>query len=95
MTKDRFSLRFKREVQFPRFRMELGEVWDCTANGKTGRGYLEALATDSGRFAFAGGICLVEDVDLVEEIDEWEAYDEAGPMDLEAQLELALDRAFG
>lgn len=94
MTKARFSLRFKRAVQFPRFRMELGEVWNCTAIGKTGRGYLEALATSSDRFAFAGGLCLVEDVELVEELDEWEAYEEAGPMDLEDQLELALDQAF-
>jgi hypothetical protein len=79
MIKDRFSLRFKREVQFPRFRMDLGEVWDCTAIGKTGRGYLEALATSSGRFAFAGGVCLTEDVERVADIppgyqhDLWEA----------------------
>lgn len=79
MSKERFSLRFKRNVQFPRFRMGAGELWDCTATGKTGRGYLEALATSSGRFPFAGGVCLVEDVERVADVaaghqhDLWEA----------------------
>lgn len=61
----RFMLRFKRAVQFPRFAMELGELWDCTAIGKTGREYLKALEVADDRFPFAGGVCLVQDVELV------------------------------
>jgi len=30
-----------------------------------------------------------------EEMDEWDQYEEDGPLDLEDQLDNALDRAFG
>jgi hypothetical protein len=62
---DRITLRFKRAVQFPRFAMDAGELWDCLPYSKTGREYLDALRTGADRFPFAGGLCLVQDVEVV------------------------------
>lgn len=64
-TRKTFSLRFKRAVQFPRFGMESGEVWDCDAIGRTGREYANAVATGADRFPFAGGLCLLGDVEVL------------------------------
>ncbi len=63
MSTDRwFVLRFKRAVRFPRFSMAAGELWSfrqnvSVANGLTGHG---------DRFPFAGGECLVADVEIRE-----------------------------
>lgn len=67
--KTRITLRFLRNVEFPRFKMYNGETWDCYKEHGTGKDYLEAVATGEGRFNFAGGICLVEDVEIIEGLD--------------------------
>lgn len=64
-----FSLRFLRDVRFPRFGMVAGEVWYCHSNGKTGREYLNAIASGADRFPFAGGLCF----ENAEAVFEWPA----------------------
>ncbi len=58
-------IRFKRDVQFPRFDMKAGERWSFVVFGK----HAERLARIKAgeRFDFAGGQCLAEDVELVYE----------------------------
>jgi len=57
-------LRFKRAISFPRFGMAAGETWDCYREWGTGRDYAEAVASGSDRFPFAGGQCLIQDVEI-------------------------------
>jgi hypothetical protein len=61
------GLRFKRDVQFPRFRMEAGEVWEFghRTPGRVQREYERAIATGADRFPFAGGYCFVKDVEAL------------------------------
>ena len=59
-------LRFLRDVRFPRFPMKAGESWDCDEGWGTGQAYLEAIASGDDRFEFAGGHCLLQDVERVE-----------------------------
>jgi hypothetical protein len=56
-------IQFNRGVQFPRFAMKQGEKWGFVVFRK----WADAVkAIQAGeRFAFAGGQCLAEDVDLV------------------------------
>ena len=58
-------IRFKRDVQFPRFGMKAGERWSFVVFGK----HAERLARIKAgeRFEFAGGQCLAEDVEIVYE----------------------------
>ena len=65
--KTKFKLKFLRAVQFPRFTMREGECWDCFKEWGTGKDYLEAIATGEDRIEFAGGICLITDVEMIEE----------------------------
>jgi hypothetical protein len=67
--KTRITLRFLRDMEFPRFKMTEGEIWDCYEEHGTGKDYLEAVAHGEDRFCFAGGICLVEDVEIIEGLD--------------------------
>ena len=57
-------LRFKRAIKFPRFSMAAGEVWDCHQEWGDGRAYLEAVSSGEDRFPFAGGQCLLQDVEV-------------------------------
>ena len=59
----RFVLVFKREIKFPRFTMHANEPWLVCEGWGTGRDYLDAVATGADRFDFAGGQCMVEDVE--------------------------------
>lgn len=63
----KFKLRFLREIRFPRFKMGKGECWICYKEWGTGKDYLEAITTGEDRFGFAGGHCLVKDVEMIEE----------------------------
>lgn len=58
-------IRFKRSISFPRFSMEKGERWGFTVFGRN-----EAIVNaikEGGRFDFAGGQCLADDVELIYE----------------------------
>ncbi len=58
-------IKFKRDVQFPRFSMKAGERWGFViADANIGR--LAAIKTGD-RFDFAGGQCLTKDVELIYE----------------------------
>ena len=59
-------LRFVRDVRFPKFGMKAGESWECDEGWGTGQAYLEAIASGDDRFEFAGGHCLIQDVERVE-----------------------------
>lgn len=56
-------IQFRREVTFPRFAMKQGEKWGFVVYRK----WADAVkAIQAGeRFAFAGGQCLAEDVELI------------------------------
>ena len=58
-------IRFKQDIQFPRFSMMKGERWSFVVYGN----WIEHLsAIKSGnRFPFAGGQCLAEDVEIIYE----------------------------
>ena len=56
-------IKFKRPVQFPRFSMKEGEKWGFVVYRKW-VDVVEAIQAGE-RFAFAGGQCLAEDVDLI------------------------------
>lgn len=58
-------IRFKRDIQFPRFSMKKGERWGFVVFGK----WVEHLAAikAGNRFPFAGGQCLAEDVEIIYE----------------------------
>jgi hypothetical protein len=64
------GLRFLRDIKFPRFSMAAGEIWQgnfdpaCALSG-TARKYYAAIDSGDARFEFAGGVCLVKDVELV------------------------------
>lgn len=62
---EQFTLRFKRAIQFPRFAMDAGEDWTCSPLGRTGREYRAAVEAGVDRFPFAGGSCLIQDVEVV------------------------------
>lgn len=73
------GLRFLRDIRFPRFPMAAGELWPHGFDprhglGGTARDYYAAIDRGDDRFDFAGGVCLVQDVQLVpmspEEIEE-------------------------
>lgn len=65
-SKTLMRLRFIRRVQFSRFTMEKGEIWDCYEEHGTGKSYLEAVASNSDRFDFSScGPCLVRDVENI------------------------------
>jgi len=64
------GLRFLRSIKFPRFSMRAGEIWDSGFDpvhglGSTARDYYAAVDSGDDRFDFAGGVCLVKDVELV------------------------------
>lgn len=80
------GLRFLRTVTFPRFTMHAGEIWEsgfdaAHALGSTARGYYAAIDSGDDRFEFAGGVCLVKDVELLllsaEEIERRKEIDAA------------------
>lgn len=58
-------IRFKRDVQFPRFGMRTGERWGFVVFGKHEERLKRIKAGE--RFDFAGGQCLAEDVEIVYE----------------------------
>ncbi len=69
MTKDverlHAVIRFNRDVSFPRFSMKKGERWGFVVFEKS-QHRLDAIK-NGGRFDFAGGQCLAEDVELIYE----------------------------
>lgn len=56
-------IRFNRAVQFPKFSMKAGERWGFAVFRKT-IDHIKAIQAGD-RFAFAGGECLAQDVDIV------------------------------
>lgn len=58
-------IRFKRDVSFPRFGMKRGERWGFVVHRKWATAIENIKA--GGRFDFAGGQCLAEDVEIVYE----------------------------
>ena len=58
-------IRFKRDVEFPRFPMQKGERWGFEVHGKLAERLKQIKAGD--RFEFAGGLCLAQDVEIVYE----------------------------
>lgn len=62
---ERFCLRFKRSVKFPRFSMSDGETWNVKKDGGTGRDYLAAVESGEDRIDFAGGTLLLADVEML------------------------------
>jgi len=64
------GIRFLRDIQFPRFSIKAGEIWPHGFDpvgglGGTARDYYAAIDSGDDRFRFAGGQCLVKDVELV------------------------------
>lgn len=60
---DRITIRFKKTIQFPRFTMNAGETWTYE-NGRALVARTEAIRNGE-RFAFAGGQCLAQDVEIL------------------------------
>lgn len=58
-------IRFKRDCQFPRFSMKAGERWGFQLSQQN-QARLDAIRAGE-RFAFAGGQCLAEDVEIIYE----------------------------
>lgn len=58
-------IRFKRDISFPRFSMAKGERWGFVVFGK--KEAIVSAIKSGGRFEFAGGQCLADDVELIYE----------------------------
>jgi hypothetical protein len=64
-TGTRIRLCFIRDINFPRFGVQKGEVLKCYREWGTGLDYMQAIETGEDRFPFAGGQCLLTDVKVL------------------------------